>query len=207
MSKSCCENKSFEIEQLRTSQKSVLQVVLCINAAMFFVEFVSGMISHSSALTADSLDMLGDAIVYGFSLFVLHKGAAWRAKAGLLKGLVMAGFGLFVFAQTTYRFSEGLSPTAETMGIIGSLALAANLACLFLLFRHRSDDVNMRSTWLCSRNDIVANIGVLLAAGLVNMTHSVWPDAIVGCVIAGLFMKSSLSVISESRRELKLALA
>ncbi len=205
MSKSCCENKASELDQLRNGQKNVLFAVLFINTAMFFIEFVFGLISRSSALTADSLDMLGDSVVYGFSLYVLNKGVAWRAKAGFLKGVVMAAFGLFVLTQTAYRFLQGVPPTAETMGVIGGLALAANLVCLVLLFRHRGDDINMRSTWLCSRNDIISNVGVLMASGLVAVTHSIWPDTVVGIAIAGLFLKSAITIISESRRELKMA--
>lgn len=205
MSKSCCEDKSVELEQLRNSQRNVLQVVLVINALMFLIEFISGWISHSSALMADSLDMFGDALVYGFSLYVLNKGSTWRARAGLLKGLIMAGFGLLVFGQTTYRVIQGIVPIAETMGAVGALALSANLICLLLLYKHRSDDINMRSTWLCSRNDIVANVGVLIASGLVAISDSIWPDTVVGFVIAGLFLKSSFHVILESRAELKIA--
>lgn len=203
MSKSCCESKSVELEQLRNSQRSVLQLVLVINAVMFLVEFISGWISHSSALMADSLDMFGDALVYGFSLYVLNKGSAWRARAGLLKGITMAGFGLLVLGQVAYRVTHGLIPVAEAMSIIGFLALMANLICLFFLYKHRSDDVNMRSTWLCSRNDIVANVGVLIASGLVALNNTIWPDVVVGLAIAGLFLKSSFSVILESKAELE----
>ncbi len=205
MSKSCCESKAFELEQLRVGQRNVLRTVLLINVLMFFVEFFSGWISRSSALTADSLDMLGDALVYGFSLYVINEGAIWRARAGLLKGYIMAAFGLFVLAQTTIRAVLAFPPVAETMGIVGGLALVANLICLALLFRHRSDDINMRSTWICSRNDILANVGTLTASLLVAATNRSWPDTIVGFTIAVVFLKSSLNVIIESKKELKLA--
>ncbi len=206
MGKSCCENKSNEIEQLRKGQKSVLIWVLIINACMFLVEFVFGYISKSTALMADSLDMFGDATVYAFSLFVIYRGPVWRARAGLLKGLIMALFGFFVLGQAAYRLVDGVLPSAETMGFIGFLALIANSVCLMLLYRHKSDDVNMRSTWLCSRNDIIANLSVLVASGLVAWTQSLWPDLIVALGIALLFLQSATQVILEAKQELKIAL-
>lgn len=202
MGKSCCESKSSELEVLRNKQGQVLKLVLIINAAMFFIEFTSGLISRSSALMADSLDMFGDAAVYGFSLYALHRGQIWRARAGLLKGIIMAAFGFLVLGQTIYRLATGSVPEAEVMGLIGLLALAANLVCVFLLYRHKSDDINMRSTWLCSRNDIIANCGVLAASSLVAYTHSAIPDLVVGTLIAILFLKSSFEVITEARTEL-----
>lgn len=198
MADSCCENKSSELQQLRLKQKNVLVAVLFINAIMFIVEFSAGWISASSALMADSLDMFGDAMVYGFSLYVLYRSELWRARAGLMKGIIMAAFGLLVLAQAGYRLTEGIVPVAETMGVVGLLALAANLICLFLLFRHRSDDINMKSTWICSRNDIVANVGVLMASALVAYTQSIWPDTLFAVVIATLFLRSSIGVVRES---------
>lgn len=202
MGKSCCESKASELESLRVRQGSVLKWVLAINAAMFVIEISFGLISRSSALMADSLDMFGDAAVYAFSLYALNRGSLWRARAGLSKGLIMAMFGLIVLGQTIYRILMGSIPEAETMGIIGGLALGANLVCLILLYRHRGDDINMRSTWLCSRNDIVANIGVIGASVLVAFTHSALPDIIVGVIIGTLFLKSAFSVIVDARLEL-----
>ena len=169
---------------------------------MFVIEFTTGWFSRSSALMADSLDMFGDAAVYAFSLYVLNKGSIWRAKAGLLKGGIMAVFGVFVFAQALYRFSSGSVPVFETMSAIGAFALAANTFCLVLLYRHRSDDITMRSTWLCSRNDIIANVGVLGASALVGYFNSGLPDVLIGGLIAGLFLKDSWSVIADARTEL-----
>lgn len=146
MGKSCCEAKSAELSKLREKQGTVLKWVLAINAVMFFVEFGFGLLSRSSALMADSLDMFGDAAVYGFSLFALNRGTIWRARAGLTKGVIMSIFGIVVLGQTIYRFLIASVPAAETMGAIGALALAANATCLFLLYRHRADDINMRST-------------------------------------------------------------
>jgi Co/Zn/Cd efflux system component len=116
----------------------------------------------------------------------------------MLKGLIMAAFGIGVLAEATMKALSGVVPAAETMGVIGAVALLANVFCLVLLFRHRSDDVNMRSTWLCSRNDIVANVGVLGAAALVAITQTNWPDIIIGSLIALLFFASALTVLQES---------
>jgi Co/Zn/Cd efflux system component len=202
MGKSCCENKSTELAALREKQAGVLKAVLIINAVMFAIELTAGILARSTALVADSLDMLGDASVYAFSLYALHKGAQWRTRAGYAKGVVMALFGTAVLGQAIYRFMLQTTPEAFTMGVVAAVALAANLFCLFLLYSHRSDDINMRSTWLCSRNDIVANTGVIAASWFVAVLHSGIPDLLIGSVIAGLFLWSSKSVISEARREL-----
>lgn len=202
MGKSCCENKSTEIEILREKQGHVLKAVLILNALMFFVEFSFGIISRSSALLADSLDMFGDAAVYGFSLYALNRGALWRARAGLSKGYIMAIFGIFVVGQTIYRLFTGSIPESETMGLIGALALAVNLVCLFLLYRFKNDDINMRSTWLCSRNDIIANVSVLGASGLVAYTGASLPDIVVAAAIAVLFLKSAYEVIKDAKTEI-----
>ncbi|RYZ88925.1 MAG: cation transporter, partial [Proteobacteria bacterium] len=164
MGKSCCENKASELKTLRQKQGNVLKIVLVLNALMFVLEFAFGLISNSAALMADSLDMFGDATVYGFSLYALDRGVVWRARAGLLKGLIMAIFGVFVIGQVIYKIMLHVTPHAETMGVIGIVALAVNATCLYLLYSHRSDDINMRSTWLCSRNDIIANVGVIGAS-------------------------------------------
>ena len=203
MGKNCCENKASEIQALRTKQGSILKIVLWINMLMFLVEFGFGLQSRSSALMADSLDMFGDAAVYGFSLYALNRGSVWRARAGLSKGLIMAFLGLVVLVQTIYRLALGSLPEAEIMGWIGGFALAANILCLILLYRHRADDINMRSTWLCSRNDIVANVGVIGASILVSIFHSAIPDLVIGAGIAALFLKSAFEVITEARLGLK----
>lgn len=201
----CCNDKETVLTTLREKQGRVLKIVLVINALMFLVEFGAGLNASSMALMGDSLDMLGDTIVYGFSLFVLARSAKWRARASLSKGLIMLGFGLSVLAAAIFKILNPVVPAAETMGLIGFLVLAANLTCLFLLTRHRADDLNMRSVWLCSRNDIVANVGVLCAAALVAYTHSIWPDIAVGLLIAILFLRSAFDVTKESVQELKTA--
>lgn len=197
----CCEQKAEEIKTLRGEHRKVLVVVLVINAVLFVVEAGAGLLAHSTALLADSLDMLGDSLVYGFSLYVLWRSAEWRAMAAVLKGIVMAAFGIGVLAEAVYKMTAAVVPVAETMGIIGLLVLLGNGLCFLLLFRHRSDDLNMRSTWLCSRNDIIANLSVLIAAAGVALSGSLWPDAIVGLVIAVLFLRSAWIVLFESSRE------
>ena len=200
---SCCETKAEEISSLRAKHKNVLIIVLIINAALFVVEAVSGLLGHSTALLADSLDMLGDSLVYGFSLYVLCRSAEWNAKAALLKGAIMALFGAGVLLEVVSKTISNIIPSAATMGSIGALVLCGNGVCFLLLYRHRSDDLNMRSTWLCSRNDIIANLSVLVAAIGVKAFNASWPDILVGAAIAALFLSSALTVLRESFFELR----
>jgi Co/Zn/Cd efflux system component len=172
---------------------------------MFIVELTAGLLGHSVSLVADSLDMLGDALVYGFSLYVVARGTAMKARAALFKGIIMAGFGFLVLGQATYRIVIPQLPVFETIGVIGLLALAANGVCFYLLWRHRADDINMSSVWLCSRNDIIANISVLFAAAGVWHTHSGWPDILVGLALAALFLRSAVHVLDEAIKELRTA--
>lgn len=190
----CCEVRPVHVRQRR-----VLQVVLGINAVMFVVELVAALIAHSTALLADSLDMLGDALVYGFSLYVIGRAPVWQARAALLKGVLMAGFGIGVLVEVTAKLARGLTPEATIMSTVAFGALLANAAALLLLWRHRSDDINMRSVWLCSRNDVMANGGVMLAALGVAVTGSPWPDVVVGLAIASLVGLSALVVIRQAR--------
>ena len=190
-------------EGLADSQRRILIWVLIINAIMFVVEASAGWVAHSSALLADSLDMLGDSIAYGFSLYVINRGARWTAISALLKGSIMALFGLFVLGEVISKLIWPVVPVAETIGIIGVLALFANLTCLLLLTRHRSDDINMHSVWLCSRNDIIANTGVLLAAGGVALTKQGWPDIVIGLIIATLFLRSAFQVFGRAIKQLR----
>jgi Co/Zn/Cd efflux system component len=148
--------------------------------------------------------MLGDSLVYGFSLYVLWRSAAWKAKAALLKGTIMAVFGAGVLLEVIHKIISGTIPSAKTMGIIGALVLLGNGICFLVLFRHRSDDLNMRSTWLCSRNDIIANLAVLIAAIGVKVFAASWPDIVVGTAIAALFLRSAFTVLRESFLELRM---
>lgn len=199
----CCEKKTSALIQLRVKQGRVLKIVMAINFVMFGAEFSSGLIANSTALMADSLDMLGDGIVYAFSLYVLHRSIKWRASAALLKGVIIVVFGLGVLVEAISKISATDLPISETMGIFGLLALVANVSCLVLLYSHRDDDINMKSTWICSRNDIISNVGVLIAAGLVWTLESKWPDVIVGFIIATLFLRSAWPIFVESIKELK----
>jgi Co/Zn/Cd efflux system component len=199
----CCNDKVCEIEALRNRQSSILKAVLGINAVMFVVELIAGFLSGSVSLLADSLDMLGDALVYGFSIYVVARGARMKAIAAMFKGGIMAAFGLFVLGQAVYKIVFPQVPVFEAIGAIGLLALAANSICFVLLWRHRADDINMSSVWLCSRNDIVANVSLLFAAVGVWLTHSGWPDILVGLVLAALFLRSALFVLRGALMELR----
>lgn len=191
----CCD-----VRPVPDGQRRVLRVVLAINLAMFVVELAAGLLAHSTALLADSADMLGDAIVYGFSLYVIGRGPAWQARAALLKGTIMAAFGAGILVEVGTKLVRGVTPSAELMSGVGLLALAANASVLGFLWRHRADDLNMRSVWLCSRNDVVANAGVILAALAVALTGSAWPDIVIGLAIAGLFVASAVDVIRAALR-------
>lgn len=189
----CCE-----IRPVHAQQRRVLRVVLWINLGMFVAELVAGIIAHSTALLADSVDMLGDAIVYGFSLYVIARAPTWQTRAALLKGIIMAGFGIGIVVEVAAKLARGLTPEAAIMWAVALAALVANASVLVLLRRHRADDINMRSAWLCSRNDVIANGGVLLAALGVGLSGSAWPDILVGLGIAVLFATSAVGVIREA---------
>lgn len=199
----CCEGKCDALSGLRGRQGRVLKIVLVINLVMFVFEVVAGVITRSSSVLADSLDMLGDAVVYASSLYVLDRGERWQARMAVLKGSIMSLFGVGVLADTVLKAVVARPPVADGMAATSLLALAANLSCLYLLTRHREDDINMRSVWVCSRNDIVANVGVLLAAAAVGITSSRWPDLLVGTAIALVFLSSSIRIVHEALTELR----
>jgi len=194
----CCENKAEELVGLRGRQSRVLYVVLAINAVMFVVEFVSGWLASSTALLGDSLDMLGDASVYAVTLYALTASERTRAGVAMFKSLAMVLFGLVVIVEAVRKAFLGVVPDFALMAVVGSAALLANTVCFGLLWRHRGDDLNMRSTWLCSRNDLVANVSVLAAAALVAVSGTFWPDLIVGLAIALLFLHSGRQVLREA---------
>lgn len=191
----CCEKKICELEGMAQRHAKVLWVVLGINLVMFFVEAAAGIRAESTALLGDSLDMLGDAIAYGSTLFVLRATSHAKAKSAMLKGALMLILGVAILGRALYNFQNPGLPQAGIMTGIGLLALAANGLCLFLLRRHRADDLNMKSVWLCSRNDIIANISVILAAGMVAVLQSAIPDLVVGVALSALFIKSAISVL------------
>jgi Co/Zn/Cd efflux system component len=175
----------------------VLWAVLAINLALFAIEVVAGLRAGSSALLGDSLDMLGDSMVYGASLYAVGRGAAMEARVALGKGLLMAVLALAVLVDALARLL-GQPPESGVVSVVGLLALAGNAACLGLLYRHRADNLNFRSTWLCSRNDVIANVAVIASAGVVALVGRPWPDTVVGLALAGLWLRTSVSVLREA---------
>lgn len=200
MSEDCCQNKSVELAALTQRQSKTLWIVLGVNAVMFALELLTGIWSNSLALTGDSLDMLGDTIAYGSSLYVINRGSKSQAKSALLKGGIMFLSAIAVFSRAIYQAFSPTTPELQIMSVVGFLALGANLFCLLLLSQHRRDNLNMSSVWLCSRNDIIANLCVLLAAGLVWVSGSSWPDLAVGFLLTFIFAKSAGKVLSQSWR-------
>jgi len=182
--------------------RKILWIAFIVNTTMFAVEIVSGVKAGSVSLLADSLDFLGDAVNYGISLWVLGMGLAIRAKASLIKAMSMAAFGLWVLGNALWHFLTGVIPRAETMVLIGIIALVANLGVAALLYAYREGDSNMRSVWLCTRNDAIGNVAVIFAAIGVFGTGAAWPDLMVATIMASLALHSSWSVIKHARAEL-----
>lgn len=182
--------------------RRALWVALVINALMFGVELVAGLHAGSVSLLADAVDFAGDAANYGISLAVLSLGLAWRSRAALVKGASMAGYGVFVLGKSVWAAFGGVPPEAVTMGAVALLALLANAGVALMLYAFREGDANMRSVWLCSRNDAIGNIAVILAAAGVFGTGQGWPDIVVAGVMAGLALSSGLAVIRLARHEL-----
>lgn len=191
----CCEDKSCAIDALGKRQSVTLKIVLAINAIMFVVELAAGLLAGSTALLSDSLDNLGDALTYALSLYAVGRGTRSKAIVALFKGGLILAAGLFVLGQVAYRIVVPAVPIFETMGAISILALLANGTCLGLLWKHRSEDINMSSVWECSRNDIASNISVFIAAVGVWLTHSGWPDLLIGLTLAVLFLWSAVRVL------------
>jgi len=190
------------LDLLRQRQRGTLYGVLAINLVMFFVIVAAALYGKSMALLADGLDNLGDALTYGLSLFAITRGNIVKAKVALFKGGLIFLAAVSVAAQIIYKFFHPSVPLFEVMGVFSLSGLAANSLCLFLLWRHRRDDVNMSSVWECSRNDIASNLSVFLAAGAVWITGSGWPDMVVALGLVGLLMRSVIRVISSARAEL-----
>lgn len=203
MAKECCDSGCEEGKVQTACYRKVLWIALAINLAMFFVEVLGGYSSGSVSLMADAIDFFGDAANYGISLTVLSMSLLWRARAALLKGLTMGIFGLFVFAKALWAFKSGVIPEPYTMGTIGFIALIANASVAFMLYAYREGDANMRSVWLCSRNDAIGNIAVMLAALGVFGSGSAWPDLLVAIIIATLGLSAAFHVIKRARLELK----
>jgi Co/Zn/Cd efflux system component len=184
------------------SYRRVLWIALLVNALMFGVELVGGLTSGSVSLLADAIDFFGDAANYGITLAVLGLGAAWRSRTALLKAASMMGFGVFVLGRAAWSISQGATPEPLTMGMIGALALAANVGVAALLYAFRGGDANMRGVWLCTRNDAIGNVTVMLAALGVFGTGTAWPDLAVAAVMASLAISAGWTVMGQARREL-----
>ena len=197
----CC-NQGCSLDRLRERQRGTLQLVFLINAVMFVVIVAAALHAASSALLTDSLDNLGDAFTYALSLYAVSRGPRTKAKVALFKGgLILVAAGL-VAVQIISRLLDPVLPAFDEMGLFSLLALAANSVCLFLLWRHRHEDVNMSSVWECSRNDIATNLSVLMAAGAVWLTGSGWPDIVVASGLVALLLHSAYRVIRAARLEL-----
>jgi len=203
MGKSCCQPpEPDQTSHNDPGWRLILWIALIDNAAMFLVEIVAGLAADSRALQADALDFFGDAANYAISLGVAGMALAWRAKAALFKAATMLTFGLWVIGYTVYGLAAGSNPEPQTMSLIGTLALLVNLAVALLLFRYREGDANMRSVWICSRNDAIGNLTVLAAARGVFGTRKAWPDLLVASIMAGLAIWGSAEVFAQARREL-----
>jgi Co/Zn/Cd efflux system component len=204
MSADCCDHAHEAGAAAAASPvyRRVLWVALAVNLAMFFVEIGAGLAAQSVSLLADSLDFLGDAGNYGISLFVLGMALQWRARASLLKAASMGAFGLWIAATTIQHAMAGTVPEAPVMGVVGALAFAANLGVAALLYRWRAGDSNMRSVWICTRNDAIGNLAVLVAAAGVFGSGTGWPDYIVAAIMSGLALVGAFQVARAAMMEL-----
>ncbi len=198
----CGDECGVDLAHVNRHERRILVIVLLINAGMFIAEFSAGLVSGSTALLADSLDMLADAIIYALGLLAIGRAAHWRARAALTSGVfqLLLGFGVAVEALWK-TVADGL-PDVATMGLFGVIALLANTLCFVLLTRFRDGDINLRATWICSRNDMIGNIGVLLAAGLVTWLGSPVPDVVIGLLIASVVIHSAWRIVMEAKAEL-----
>jgi len=196
MGASCCGGEA-NFEGLSPDYKRRLWAVIVINAVMFAVEMVAGHLAGSRALQADALDFLGDTLTYGMSMAVIGASLRVRASAALIKGLSLLAMGLWVFGTTIYTVFVLGVPQAQVMGAIGFLALAANVVSVLLLVKYKDGDANVRSVWLCSRNDAIGNVAVMLAALGVWGTQTGWPDVIVAALMAGLFTWSAVQILTQ----------
>jgi Co/Zn/Cd efflux system component len=196
----CCGHEA-KFDGVSADYKRRLWMVIALNAVMFVVEMSAGHAAKSQALQADALDFLGDALTYGISLAVIGASVRVRATAALAKGISLLTMGLWVFGSTLWRVIYVQTPEAQIMGVVGMLALAANLASVGLLLRYKDGDANVRSVWLCSRNDAIGNVAVMVAAAAVWGTASGWPDLVVATIMAGLFLSSAYQIIRQALDE------
>ncbi len=197
-----CESVGKGVETGSRAFRRTVWIVLALNAAMFLVEIVAGRLAGSLALQSDALDFAGDTATYAISLAVVGHSLTWRARAALLKGVVLGGFAVFVLPSALWRaFIIGV-PEAATMVVVGVMALAVNVTAALLLLKFRDGDANVRSVWLCSRNDALGNIAVLIAAGVVAVTATRWADLAVAAIMASLFLSTATQIVRQARREL-----
>jgi Co/Zn/Cd efflux system component len=206
MNDSCCSPPPLDLggnKKRNEAYRRVLWLVLVVNAAMFLIEIAAGLAAGSASLQADSLDFLGDAANYAISLLVVGMALRYRASAALAKGATMAVFGLWVTGAVIWHSLQGTLPSAFTMGTVGFAALAGNAASFSLLWAYREGDANMRSAWICTRNDVLGNIAVLLAAAGVFGTGTGWPDVIVAAIMAVLAIRGAFLVIGQAFGELR----
>ena len=202
MGADCCHH-GVTFEGLSADYRRRLWAVIAINAAMFFVEMGAGALAGSQALQADALDFLGDTLTYGLSLAVIGASLRVRARAAFAKGLSLTLMGLWVFGATAWHVLVLGVPRADVMGVVGVMALAANVASVLILAKYKDGDANVRSVWLCSRNDAIGNVAVMLAALAVWATATRWPDLIVAAIMAALFLWSSAQILRQSLGELR----
>ncbi len=204
MADSCCESACGSATALNDPRwRRALWIALGVNATMFAVEMAAGAAADSRALQADALDFLGDAANYAISLLVAGMALAWRSRAALAKGLTLVGLGGWVMVTAILAAVGGASPGPQTMGIIGALALAANVGVALMLYRFRTGDANMRSVWICSRNDAIGNVAVIAAAFGVFGTGSAWPDLIVAGILATLGISGGIQIVRQAWGEIK----
>ncbi|MFM2050756.1 MAG: hypothetical protein RL682_1247 [Pseudomonadota bacterium] len=205
MSAHCCEHEAPPAHHIVNlgRYRTILWIALGINAAMFFVEIAAGLSSGSLSLMADAIDFAGDALNYGVSLAVLASALAWRSRAALVKGVCMVGFGVFVLVQAVFSMWHNSPPDAPLMGGVAVVALVANVAVAWMLYAFREGDANMRSVWLCSRNDAISNIAVLLAAIGVFGSGTAWPDLAVAALMAVLALHGGYQVLRQAVQEIK----
>ncbi len=204
MSFQCCDHEP-EFDGLSTAFKRALWAVIAINGVMFLVEMSAGVVAGSQALKADALDFLGDTATYAISLAVIGMPLIWRSRAALFKGLSLGAMGFWVLGLTAYQVLGPGVPRAEVMGVVGFMALVANLTSVLLLLKYRNGDANVRSVWLCSRNDAIGNVAVMAAAGGVWSSQTAWPDLAVAAIMAGLFLWSSVQIVRHALQEMSYA--
>lgn len=199
----CGDKCGADMAHANRQERRILIIVLLINAGMFVAEFSAGLVSGSTALLADSLDMLADALIYALGLFALGRAKYWRARTALTSGVFQLLLGLGVAAEAIWKTSANGLPDAAMMGLFGLIALLANTTCFLLLARFRDGDINLRATWICSRNDMIGNVGVLLAAALVTWSGSSFPDIVIGLLIAAVVIHSAWRIVTEAKEQLQ----